>query len=241
MEPDFIIEEEEPMTQTVVNESVLDLPVERERDEEAESGVTAKEDKERTPLKKPKKRVTFRSHKESNPTRKNHVTNVYGKQFLKPVTEEIVVHPFSPEKVFAPIQSQEYKYWHFMFRNHEKEDELKRAVERLGYHVQFNYGGQKHPDMSITSDNGLVGQIHFLHCDRRDFNKSGMDKKKYYVKLYFFKFREEKEFHEIHEAVVPFFKRLFPVMSRASRTHHNRIPNQNDTKRKRNLNRYRIR
>jgi len=107
-----------------------------------------------------------------------------------------------PQRLFSRIEPQEKKYWHFKFSNPADEAVLKQRIESAeGVTATYNYGGQKHPDITIEQNGSIVGKIHFLHMDRRD---RGI-KSKYYAKIYFFEFTDASMFEQIKDKVVTFF------------------------------------
>jgi hypothetical protein len=110
-----------------------------------------------------------------------------------------------PQRLFSRIEPQEKKYWHFKFSNPADGDILKQRIESVeGVTATYNYGGQKHPDVIIEHNGGIVGKIHFLHMDRRD---RGI-KSKYYAKIYFFEFTDSSMFEQIKDKVITFFHEL---------------------------------
>ena len=123
----------------------------------------------------------------------------------KKVMQQETVPILQPQRLFSRIEPQEKKYWHFKFSNPADEDTLKQRIESVeGVTATYNYGGQKHPDVTIEHNGSIVGKIHFLHFDRRD---RGI-KSKYYAKIYFFEFTDLSRFEQIKQQVVTFFHEL---------------------------------
>jgi hypothetical protein len=134
---------------------------------------------------------------------KNNVRNI--SNFLSHKSVEIG----SPakERILAKVQKQKNKYWHFQFKNDRDLDNLKKTIENIPnipLTVIYNFEGQSHADVTLLQDNQEVGKIHFLLCDRRNSNLP----EKYYIKLYFFNFKDNELFNKVKEVVTNYFNNI---------------------------------
>lgn len=134
---------------------------------------------------------------------KNNVRNI--SNFLSHKSVEIG----SPakERILAKVQKQKNKYWHFQFKNDRDLDNLKKTIENIPnipLTVIYNFEGQSHADVTLLQDNQEVGKIHFLLCDRRNSNLP----EKYYIKLYFFNFKDNELFNKVKEVVINYFNNI---------------------------------
>lgn len=118
------------------------------------------------------------------------------------ITQKSVILPF--------LKPQENKYWHFTFVNDGDKAKLTSAIENIpGHGLTVEYGiPQNKPDITLKTNDGgeIVGKIHLLLCDRRDANLPD----KYYCKVYFYHFTDEKLFQDVKTAVVAFFENFRP-------------------------------
>jgi hypothetical protein len=109
------------------------------------------------------------------------------------------------------IMSQEtnkvHKYWHFKFISQSDEDAftamLKTAINPT-INVIYNYDAVKKADVTIMNGASRIGCIHFLKCDRRDFNNPD----KHYIKLHLYNFIDVTHFNAVKDAIIPFFNHI---------------------------------
>jgi hypothetical protein len=124
---------------------------------------------------------------------------------IKAETVIIVEKSTTPNYTFSQIEPQLEKWNHFKFKDTRMANDLIQDIGHSGnYNGIYNYKGQKHADLTITSknnDSSVIGKIHFLHFDRRD---KGI-KKNYYIKLYFYQFRNFNDFETIKRVLMDFF------------------------------------
>jgi hypothetical protein len=111
------------------------------------------------------------------------------------------------EKVLPYVKPQEVKYWHFEL-NKQDNDKLTELFKNIPEHdITVEYGTSKSsPDISLIEDNNVVGKIHLLLCDRRDKNQT----EKYYCKLYFYHFMDQKLFNIVKMKLTYFFENFKP-------------------------------
>jgi hypothetical protein len=102
------------------------------------------------------------------------------------------------------LKPQENKYWHFMFKNEENQNELTNVLQNIpGYSLTVEYGiPQNKPDITLKMNDEIVGKIHLLLCDRRDANLP----EKYYCKLYFYHFKNQELYNTVKTVLINFFE-----------------------------------
>ncbi len=102
------------------------------------------------------------------------------------------------------MEKQPSKYWHFQFKNDGDKQKFTEVLESVpGYKLTVEYGlKQDTPDITLRLGNQIVGKIHLLLCDRRDVG----NKDKYYVKIYFYHFKDPQLYGAVKAAVVNFFE-----------------------------------
>jgi hypothetical protein len=110
----------------------------------------------------------------------------------------------SNKSIIDHLKPQENKYWHFSFKNEANKNQLTQALQNIsGYTLTVEYGiPQNTPDITLKMNDNIVGKIHLLLCDRRDANLP----EKYYCKIYFYHFKNQKLFEAVKMAVVNFFE-----------------------------------
>jgi hypothetical protein len=100
-----------------------------------------------------------------------------------------------------------HKYWHFKFISQSDEDAftsmLKTAINPT-INVIYNYDAVKKADVTIMNGTSRIGCIHFLKCDRRDFNNPD----KHYIKLHLYNFIDVTHFNAVKDAIIPFFNQI---------------------------------
>lgn len=119
---------------------------------------------------------------------------------VKPETVEIA----NKKAVLRHVKPQEVKYWHFKFIDSRNTNQLTNVLQNIqGYRLTVEYGTPVNTaDISLKSDGEVVGKIHLLLCDRRDANLPN----KYYVKLYFYQFKNNQLLQAVKTALVNFFE-----------------------------------
>jgi hypothetical protein len=124
----------------------------------------------------------------------------------KPKPETIEIQ--AKNKVLPYVEPQENKYWHFKF-NDINQNQLTTLLENIpGYIFTVTYGiPQNSPDILLSTENEIVGKIHLLLHDRRD---RGV-KNKYYIKLYFYDFKNQDIYETVKNVLVDFFENFKPI------------------------------
>jgi hypothetical protein len=117
--------------------------------------------------------------------------------------ETIEISKEATQNVLKNVEKQKNKYWHFQFKNENKE-KLTEVLQTVpGYSLTASYGDKQNtPDITLQLGNEIVGKIHLLLCDRRDTN----NKEKYYCKIYFYHFNDRKLYEAVKSAVINFFE-----------------------------------
>ena len=110
---------------------------------------------------------------------------------------------FSKENITNNLKPQENKFWRFTFKSSENTNSFKNAIEKipeLSLTVNFEIK-QNTPDVTIKQGENEVGKINLFLCDRRDANLP----EKYYCKVYFYHFKDQKIYQAVKTAVINFF------------------------------------
>lgn len=110
---------------------------------------------------------------------------------------------FSKENIANSLKPQENKFWRFTFKDNANTNLFKNAIEKipeLSLTVNFEIK-QNTPDVSIKQGENEVGKINLILCDRRDANLP----EKYYCKVYFYHFKDQRIYQAVKTAVINFF------------------------------------
>lgn len=151
---------------------------------------------------------------------------------IKPKPETIEIK--HKEKVLPYVIPQENKYWHFKF-NDANQNQLTLFLQNIpGYQFTVSYGeAQNSPDITLSDETDIMGKIHFLLSDRRDKG----NKSRYYIKLYFYDFKNQQIFDTVKNNLINYFENFKP-MRKMSKSTNKKINNKNNTfKKRRNNNR----
>jgi hypothetical protein len=121
-----------------------------------------------------------------------------------PEAETIEISEQAEKRILPHVKPQESKYNHFMFKDAKNTDRLTKLFETIpGHRITVKYGvPQSTPDITLIEDDKVIGKIHLLLCDRRDANKPD----KYYVKLYFYHFKDNSTMNIVKENLINFFE-----------------------------------
>lgn len=148
----------------------------------------------------------------------------------------------SNKSVISNLKPQENKYWHFSFKNEANKNELTQILQNIpGYNLTVEYGiPQNTPDITLKINDNIVGKLHLLLCDRRDANLP----EKYYCKIYFYHFTNQKIFEAVKMTVINFFENFktgenkiggkFKKIYKKTKTHKKRRINRRKKTSKRN-------
>lgn len=133
------------------------------------------------------------------------------------------------DKILNHVKPQENKYWHFTFNTDANKNQLTRAIQSIpGYSLTVDYGiPQNTPDITLLMNGEVVGKIHLLLCDRRDANLPN----KYYCKIYFYHFKDEKLYQDVKAAVINFFENFKPIGEKGGKL--NKVVKRHRTHKKR--------
>jgi hypothetical protein len=146
------------------------------------------------------------------------------------VKEEIpaeTIEILDKNRILSHIKPQENKYWHFTFNTDSNKNQLTSVIQSIpGYSLTVEYGlPQNTPDITLKRDGKIVGKIHLLLCDRRDANLPN----KYYCKIYFYHFDNEKLYQDVKAAVINFFENFKSVSGGKQNIRHRTITNRKRT------------
>lgn len=149
-----------------------------------------------------------------------------------PVNKEIpaeTIEISQKDKILNHVKPQENKYWHFTFNTDANKNQLTRTIQSIpGYSLTVDYGIPKNtPDITLLMNGEVVGKIHLLLCDRRDANLPN----KYYCKIYFYHFKDEKLYQNVKVAVINFFENFKPISEKGGKL--NKAIKRNRTHKKR--------
>jgi hypothetical protein len=135
-----------------------------------------------------------------------------------PEAETVEISEEAKKRVLPYVEPQESKYHHFMFKDSRNTDKLTKVFENiLGHTITVEYGiPQSSPDITLTEGGNVIGKIHLLLCDRRDANKP----EKYYIKLYFYHFKDSSVMNMIKEKLINFFEKFGVVKKGGVRDKH---------------------
>ena len=127
-------------------------------------------------------------------------------------------------RILSHIKPQENKYWHFTFNTDSNKNQLTSAIQSIpGYSLTVEYGlPQNTPDITLKNDGKIVGKIHLLLCDRRDANLPN----KYYCKIYFYHFDNEKLYQDVKATVINFFENFKSVSGGKQNIRHRTSTNK---------------
>ena len=127
----------------------------------------------------------------------------------KPKAETIEISEEAKKRILPHVQPQESKYYHFKFNSQSNIDKLTKVLQSVPNHnITATYGVPKSsPDITLSENGQIIGKIHLLLCDRRDANKP----EKYYVKLYFYHFKDTLLQNIIKNMLVSFFENFSPM------------------------------
>lgn len=124
---------------------------------------------------------------------------------VKPETIEIS----NKNIILRHVKPQDSKYWHFKFNDIKHQNQMTNVLQNIqGYRLTVEYGTPINTaDITLKMDGETVGKIHLLLCDRRDTRNTD----KYYCKLYFYQFKNNKLYQAVKSALVNFFENFRPI------------------------------
>jgi hypothetical protein len=152
---------------------------------------------------------------------------------VEPETIEIV----NKAAVLPYVVPQKSKFWHFQFKDVNNQTELTKVLESIPeFGLTVEYGDtQKSPDITLKDRNtqDIVGKIHLLLCDRRHANLP----EKYYVKLYFYDFKDNQLYDAVKSKLTNFFENFKPITSNSAQQGGKKRSKKHRTMKKRRVNR----
>jgi hypothetical protein len=104
-----------------------------------------------------------------------------------------------PSYVKSRIEPIKGTHFHFIHKNDE--DTFLRTIESIN-HFTATYYDKGPRDITITSNNELIGNIHLLHMNKTDIHNPS----KYFVKLYLFNFKDAETLKQVKDVLISFFK-----------------------------------
>ena len=119
------------------------------------------------------------------------VTQLTSTEATKSDTVIIIDKPSSNVLSYVSPQQTEkkHKYWHFTFKTENDQKDFTKAIKEVGANtVEYDVKYIKNADVTLKMNGIVIGKIHFLLMDRRDFGNESQ----YYIKIFLYQFSSDK-------------------------------------------------